>query len=95
MSTSPTAGGGRKLTDTADPDQIRSGIRELWRNELGRSDFADADDIFDLGASSLHAARVAGAIAEAYSVEVPLELLFVNPTVDGLTKVVLARSPSR
>jgi len=66
-------------------------IRKMWERELGRSDFDDTEDLFDLGATSLHAMRVVSSIAVSYGVEVPLPEFFADPSVEGLSAAVQAQ----
>ncbi len=75
-----------------DPAQAQNGltdeIRRLWELELGRDDVGVTDDVFDLGATSLHAMRVVSAITAGYGVEVPLPVFFGDPTVQGMSDAV-------
>jgi acyl carrier protein len=63
-------------------------IHQMWERELGLSDFDDSEDLFDLGATSLHAMRVVSSIAVSYGVEIPLPDFFADPTVAGLSAAV-------
>jgi thioester reductase-like protein len=55
-----------------------------FRQSLERDDLGIRDDFFASGGTSLAAARLSGALAEAVGAPVPLRTLFRHPTVAGL-----------
>jgi non-ribosomal peptide synthetase component F/acyl carrier protein len=58
---------------------------------LGARTVGLGDDFFRIGGSSLHAARVAGAIRARLGVPLPVEAVFERPTVAGLAAAIAER----
>jgi amino acid adenylation domain-containing protein len=59
-------------------------IAGIWEDLLGRGEIGVHDDFFAAGGHSLLAVRVVVRLREAFGMEVPLPLLFANPTVASL-----------
>jgi amino acid adenylation domain-containing protein len=76
--------GGEQYVEPATPleKSVASAFAEILR--LGRVG-AD-DDFFDLGGHSLAATRVALRLSAEHDVEVPVQLVFENPTVAGVAE---------
>ena len=60
----------------------------VFREVLGRGDFAADGNFFDLGGDSLMAARMVLRLRAASSVDVPLRVLFERQTVAGLAEAI-------
>lgn len=56
-------------------------VRVIWCRELQRDDISVHDDFFALGGQSVIMTRIQGAFIEEMGVEVPMDQLFLNPTV--------------
>lgn len=62
---------------------IADRVRTIWCRELQRDDIAVDDDFFALGGNSVVMARIQGAFIEELGVEVPVDQMFLNPTVES------------
>ena len=85
-----------RLADYAAP---RSAVEELltgiWGEVLGVAQVGVHDDFFDLGGHSLTATQATSRIRSVFQVDVPLSVLFENPTVDGFARHLSSRGTSR
>ena len=64
---------------------IADGVRTIWCRELQRDDISDDDDFFALGGQSVIMARIQGAYIEELGVEVPMDQMYLNPTVASIS----------
>ncbi|MFB7030210.1 MULTISPECIES: phosphopantetheine-binding protein [unclassified Streptomyces] len=64
---------------------IADDVRAIWCRELRTDDIAVDDDFFALGGQSLVMVRIQGALLEELGAEVPMDQLFLNPTVASLS----------
>ena len=67
--------------DAADLTQIVAGI---WREVLRVAEIAPDDTLFDLGGHSLTIMQITARIRKALGVEVPFDVFFDTPTIDGV-----------
>jgi amino acid adenylation domain-containing protein len=65
-------------------------VAGVWQNLLGVAAVGRHSDFFDLGGHSLLATRVVARIRELLDVELPLRVLFEQPTVKALAKALEA-----
>lgn len=65
---------------------ISEQIYAIWSRELKLDGFGVDDDFFDLGGHSLIMAKIQGAIADEFNVEVPMDELFRRPTVTEISE---------
>jgi acyl carrier protein len=56
-------------------------VRAIWCRELGRDDIGVDDDFFALGGQSVIMVAIQGAFIEELGVEVPMDQMFLHPTV--------------
>ncbi|MER6214449.1 phosphopantetheine-binding protein [Streptomyces sp. NPDC048387] len=64
---------------------IADGVRAIWCREFQREDIAPDDDFFALGGQSLIMTKIQGAYIEELGVEVPMDQMFLNPTVASIS----------
>lgn len=67
-------------------------LAEVWADVLDLDRVGVMDDFFALGGHSLLSTRVAARLRDLFQVEVPLHLIFHDPTVAGLARA-LAQTP--
>ncbi|MGW5740794.1 amino acid adenylation domain-containing protein [Amycolatopsis sp. NPDC003861] len=77
-----TAAATRPSTDT---EHV---VARVWADVLGVERVAVQDNFFDLGGHSLLATRMAARIGQEFGVELPLRLIFLNPTVASYGRAV-------
>ena len=75
---SPGAGNG------AAPVHVREGLREIWKELLGKDQVELDDNFFDLGGHSLLTVRVQSRLRERFGVDLRITDLFRYPTVRSL-----------
>ncbi|WP_431041557.1 phosphopantetheine-binding protein [Streptomyces sp. P1-3] len=64
---------------------IADKVRAIWCRELRLDGIASDDDFFALGGHSIAMARIQSALVEELGVEVPMDQLFLNPTVASIS----------
>jgi len=64
---------------------ITDRVRTIWCRELQRDDIGVGDDFFALGGHSVIMARIQAAFIEEFGVEVPVDRMFLNPTVAAIS----------
>jgi non-ribosomal peptide synthetase component F/acyl carrier protein len=84
--------GTRSVSPTPLRTPYEEAIMAICRDILGRSDIGVSDDLFDLGAHSLHAIGVVARISKTLGVDIPVRDFFEGPTVAALASVAAARS---
>jgi thioester reductase-like protein len=69
-------------------DDTERTVARLWAEVLGCAEPGVEDNFFESGGHSLVAARIVLRLREVYAVELPLQVLFEQPTVAGLAAAV-------
>ncbi|MGW1751701.1 phosphopantetheine-binding protein [Streptomyces sp. NPDC002092] len=64
---------------------IADRVRAIWCREIQRDDISADDDFFALGGQSVIMVRIQGAFIEELGAEVPMDQLFLNPTVASIS----------
>ncbi|MBW5422929.1 acyl carrier protein [Streptomyces sp. BG9H] len=67
---------------------IAERVRGIWCRELQRDDIAVDDDFFALGGQSVIMAKIQMAYIEELDVEVPVDQMFLNPTVASISEYI-------
>jgi amino acid adenylation domain-containing protein len=80
----PVADGGSSRATTL-TEQL---VARIWRAELGLDAIDPEQDVFDLGANSLHVVRVVTAIRKRTGRRVPLTVFHTAPTVADLARAI-------
>jgi acyl carrier protein len=60
-------------------------VRAIWCRELRHEDIADEDDFFALGGQSVIMVRIQGAFLDELGAEVPMDQMFLHPTVASIS----------
>jgi acyl carrier protein len=63
-------------------------VASVWCEVLGLEELGRHDNFFELGGHSLLATRVISRLRASFGIEVPLRVLFDNPTVSDLGEFV-------
>jgi acyl carrier protein len=66
-------------------------IRDIWCRELKRDGISVDDEFFALGGNSVIMAKIQGAFIEELDVEVPVDQMFLNPTVASISAYIESR----
>lgn len=72
---------------------IADKVHAIWCRELQRDDIAVDDDFFSLGGQSVIMARIQGAFIEELGVEVPIDQMFLHPTISSVSAYIESESP--
>jgi len=70
---------------------VEASIAGIWKDLLGLDRVGIADSLLELGGHSLLASQVLARIREVFGIDLPLSLLFDEPTVAGLARHIEAR----
>jgi acyl-coenzyme A synthetase/AMP-(fatty) acid ligase/acyl carrier protein/thioesterase domain-containing protein len=74
--------------DNVAGDAVERGVVAAWEAVLGRRPSSRRTDFFQDGGDSLAAAELAVALEDELGVTVPIMLVFISPTLAGMTSVV-------
>ena len=75
----------RPLMASGGTAMIADGVQAIWCRELDRDDISTDDDFFVLGGESVIMAKIQRALVEELGVEVPMDQMFLNPTVASIS----------
>ncbi|WP_369228326.1 acyl carrier protein [Streptomyces sp. R39] len=64
---------------------IAESVRAIWCRELQRDDISVDDNFFALGGQSVIMATIQRHFIEELGVEVPMDQMFLNPTVASIS----------
>ncbi|MDT5268373.1 MAG: hypothetical protein QOH49_559 [Acidobacteriota bacterium] len=77
-----------EVSYVAPRDELEESIAEVWQSVLGIEQVGVEDNFFDLGGHSLLATQLISRLRELLRAEIPLRVVFENPTVAGLAEYV-------
>ncbi|WP_437733201.1 amino acid adenylation domain-containing protein [Sorangium sp. So ce1335] len=89
----PPADAAAAPAEGADGETLAT-LSGIWAEVLGRTDIRPEDGFFDVGGNSLRAIQVLSRIRSRLMVDLPLEVLFVQPNLAALTAEVMRRRPA-
>ena len=72
---------------------IADSVRAIWCRELELDDISVDDDFFALGGQSVIMARIQAAFVAELGVEVPVDQMFLNPTVASVSAYIESLDP--
>lgn len=78
-----------KRTCEPPSNYIERQLVEVWEKVLDRRPIGVTDDFFSLGGHSLKAMQIVSAIHQKLSIKLDIGDIFSNPTIKGLSKVIL------
>ena len=80
------------FTNTSDGDEILTATEEIllriWEKALGIKGIKKSDNFFYSGGDSLSATRVMSGIKKIFQIELPLSMIFENPVLRDLSRLV-------
>jgi len=69
--------------------EVECAVAEIWRRVLRMDRVGRRDNFFELGGHSLLAGRVVAHVSLVLDVDLPLSVVFQNPTIESLGKCIL------
>jgi len=70
-------------------DALTESLSRIWKEALGTTRVSPEENFFDLGGDSLAAITVVAAIYNEFSVEIPIRILFDNPTINEFSEALV------
>ncbi|MEV0918988.1 amino acid adenylation domain-containing protein [Streptomyces sp. NPDC049967] len=86
----PVSGAGGASAADGGTDPVTAVLRDIWQYVLRLDDIGLDEDLFDLGGHSLTVTAIAGRIRRELGVDVPLDVFFDTPTINGVAAEVAA-----
>jgi acyl carrier protein len=72
---------------------IADRVRTIWCQKLKCDTISPDDNFFSLGGQSVIMASIQGAYIEELGVEVPMDQMFLNPTVSSISAYIESLDP--
>jgi amino acid adenylation domain-containing protein len=67
-------------------NQIEASMVEIWKKVLGVETVGVFDNFFEMGGHSLAATRLIAQLQSAFQIDIPLQALFLEPTIAGMAE---------
>ncbi len=80
-------GGEAAVTRASTP--IEDAVSEIWSELLGIHGLGLDEDLFDAGMDSILATKAAGRLRAEFGVELPIPMIFEDPTIAGISHALL------
>jgi len=77
------------LTTITQPTNVQSELVRIWEQELQRAPIGLDEDFFDLGGTSIQAARVFAKIEDVFHKRLPLSVILAAPTIEKLAAALI------
>ncbi|HEX3047643.1 MAG TPA: amino acid adenylation domain-containing protein [Bacillota bacterium] len=74
----------KQVEYVAPADEVEEILVDIWRSLLKKEKIGVLDNFFSLGGHSLLAVKTASRIRDSFEIELPLRVLFQNPTIKAL-----------
>ena len=71
--------------------RIEHALLEVWRAVLGVPGIGVRDNFFALGGQSLQAVRMLSRVRAAFQIQLPIQVIFEHPTIEGLAAQIESR----
>lgn len=78
------------VPEERETDQVEQAVARIWKELLG-VEVHRADNFFHLGGDSLLATHLLSRLHKCFPVEIPLRVVFEEPTLEGLARVITGR----
>lgn len=69
-------------------NELQEQLVQMWEQILGLQPIGINDDFFELGGHSLLATQIVSRMRDTFHSDVPLRLLFEQPTIAGISKII-------
>ena len=74
---------------------VEEAVAAVWSQTLGIDRIGVQDDFFELGGHSLLATQTIAQLRSDFAVDLPLHILFLSPTVEGLAAEIVRLTNER
>lgn len=75
----------------APSNEIERTLVEIWQEVLGIGQIGVHDNFFELGGHSLLGTRIIARVRKAFSIDLPVRIIFNTPTIAGFSDVIIQK----
>jgi nonribosomal peptide synthetase MxcG len=83
------------FNNTCELTETESLVANIWREVLGISELSADDDFFLIGGQSLQSIQVANRLCTVFNREIPVSLIFSNPTLSALANALAGQAQQK